>query len=156
MQFTLITTSYANPSCLLADGRASGSSMNNLNQPRNQPLNQPRTTNPPATSAGGSSTKIRRPPSRSEVGLRACRTTNPPATSAGGSSQIQRPLEVVGQALGLSNYKALESEVKIERMQITRLRDALERSRYAQMNRVCETSITAPGVLTGGTGPDYD
>ena len=69
---------------------------------------------------------------------------NPPAS-----------LEVGGRASGLSIYNASETEAKIERMRIIRPRDALARSRYVQTTRVCETSITAPGV-PGGTGPEHD
>ena len=181
-QFTSITISHANPSRLLADGRASGSSLNNL-----KPTSKT-TSNYESSGDLGRGLFDKNPTASLEVGGRALGLSNDESSGDLGRGLFANPtaslevvgrssglsndepignfgrwlfanplasLEVGGRASGLSNYNASVTEVKIERMRIIRPRDALARSRYVQTTRVCETSITAPGV-PGGTGPEHD
>ena len=98
-------------------------------------------------------------PASLEAGGRTSGLSNDESTDDFGRWLFANPpasLEVGGRALGLSNHNASVNKAKMEKMRITWLRGALERSRYAQMSHVCgETSITAPGV-PGGTGLEHD
>ena len=147
MQFisiTHVTISYANPSCLLADGRASGSSMNNLKLNRKLKLNSKPTLKPTSNyeSSGDLGRRLfdKNPPASLEDGGRSSGLSNDESIGDFGQWLFANPaasLEVAGRALGLSNYKASETAAKIGKMRITRPRDALERSRYAQTTCVC-------------------
>ena len=80
------------------------------------------------------------PPASLEVGGRSSGLSNDESIGDFGRWLFANPAaspEVVGRALGLWNYKASVSEAKIGKMRLTRPTDALERSRYAQSNRVC-------------------